>query len=162
PQGDLGGAAGQAGDGGDPDPSRPQAAAGHADGVAGAAAWRGVAMIGPGRGGGDATGESSHRRAGEDLDGALAPPAEAEVLDPPPGCAACQAELHDEVQLRDRESALGSLVGWHGRAGEYLGGGLAPDAETAFLDHLAGCAACQAELHDEVQLRDREAALRSA
>jgi hypothetical protein len=48
----------------------------------------------------------------------------------------------------------------HGRAGEYLDGALAAEDEAAFLDHLAGCAGCQAELHDEVQLRDREDALR--
>ena len=45
----------------------------------------------------------------------------------------------------------------HGRAAEYLEGTLGPDAEAAFLDHLTRCAACQAALTDDLQLRDREA-----
>ena len=48
------------------------------------------------------------------------------------------------------------------QVGAYLDGALAADAETRFLDHLVDCAACQAELHAEVQLRDREDALRAA
>jgi hypothetical protein len=123
-------------------------------------------MTGSGRAGDDPGGASTgHGRTGEYLDGALRPEDEAAFLDHLAGCAACQAELHDEVQLRDREDALrgrGSSSGCHGRAGEYLDGALEPEDEAAFLDHLAGCAACQAELHDEVQLRDREHALRRA
>ncbi|MBL8621819.1 MAG: zf-HC2 domain-containing protein [Myxococcales bacterium] len=44
----------------------------------------------------------------------------------------------------------------------YLDGALGEEAEARFLDHLIDCAACQAELHGEVQLRDREDALRGA
>lgn len=50
----------------------------------------------------------------------------------------------------------------HGRAGEYLDGVLDADAEAAFLAHLAGCVACQDELHAELQLRDREELARDA
>lgn len=48
----------------------------------------------------------------------------------------------------------------HDRIGEYLDGELAPDVEAAVLDHIAVCAECQTALHAEVQLRDREDALR--
>ena len=48
----------------------------------------------------------------------------------------------------------------HGRAGDYLEGGLDAEQEAEFLDHLAGCTACQRELEAEVQLRDREDAVR--
>jgi hypothetical protein len=47
----------------------------------------------------------------------------------------------------------------HGRAADYLDGALAPADEAAFLEHAAGCATCEADLHAEVQLRDREASL---
>ncbi|MBK9030327.1 MAG: CHAT domain-containing protein [Myxococcales bacterium] len=47
------------------------------------------------------------------------------------------------------------------RVDEYLEGLLAEDAADAFLDHLAVCAACQRALHADVQLRDREDALRA-
>lgn len=48
----------------------------------------------------------------------------------------------------------------HGRAAEYLEGALGSDEEAAFLGHLIGCAACQAALADDLQLRDREARVR--
>ncbi|MCE9578812.1 MAG: CHAT domain-containing protein [Deltaproteobacteria bacterium] len=49
----------------------------------------------------------------------------------------------------------------HDRVGAYLDGGLSPADEAAFVDHLATCAACQAALEDDVQLRDREDQLRA-
>jgi tetratricopeptide (TPR) repeat protein len=47
-----------------------------------------------------------HGRAGEYLDGTLDSGVEAAYLDHMATCARCQRELHDEVQLRDREDAL--------------------------------------------------------
>ena len=47
----------------------------------------------------------------------------------------------------------------HGRAADYLDGTLAPAEEQAFVEHAADCAECEADLHAEVQLRDREAGL---
>jgi tetratricopeptide (TPR) repeat protein len=44
----------------------------------------------------------------------------------------------------------------HGRAADYLQGTLSSADETAFLDHVINCAACQAALADDLQLRDRE------
>lgn len=49
----------------------------------------------------------------------------------------------------------------HGRAGEYLEGLLDDDQAAAFEAHVVDCEACQAELHGEVQLRDREDSLRA-
>lgn len=110
---------------------------------------------------------TAHGRAGDYLEGALDAEQEAAFLDHLAGCATCQRELEAEVQLRDREDAVrgGPSVDQHpehGRAGEYLDGSLGGDREAAFLDHLAVCVLCQHELHDEVQLRDREDELRSA
>jgi len=106
---------------------------------------------------------NGHGCASEYLDGALEAGEEATFLDHLAGCAACQADLHAEVQLRDREDALrGAAAGPHGRVDGYLDGRLDGDTEAAFLDHLAGCAECQADLHAAVQLRDREDALRGA
>jgi cellulose synthase operon protein C len=107
-----------------------------------------------------------HGRAGDYLDDALDAEQEAAFLDHLARCEDCQRELEAEVQLRDREDALrgGPSLDQHaehGRAGEYLDGALSPDREAAFLDHLAVCALCQHDLHDEVQLRDREDALRA-
>ena len=50
----------------------------------------------------------------------------------------------------------GARLRVHGRGDEYLEGTLDADEEAAFLDHLVGCAVCQAELTDDLQLRDRE------
>jgi hypothetical protein len=110
---------------------------------------------------------TAHGRAGDYLEGALDAEQEAAFLDHLAGCAACQRELEAEVQLRDREDAVrgGPSVDQHpehGRAGEYLDGAPGGDREAAFLEHLAVCVVCQHELHDEVQLRDREDELRSA
>jgi hypothetical protein len=107
---------------------------------------------------------SAHGRTSEYLDGVLDVHEEVAFLDHLVKCRECQAELHDEVQLRDREDALRAAAGTRCaldcRVHEYLDGALDANEEAAFLDHLAGCAKCQAELHDEVQLRDREDALR--
>jgi cellulose synthase operon protein C len=46
------------------------------------------------------------------------------------------------------------------RVAEYLDGLLEGVAQTEFLHHLSACSACQAALHGEVQLRDREDQLR--
>lgn len=110
---------------------------------------------------------TTHGRAGDYLEGALDAEQEAAFLDHLAGCTACQRELEAEVQLRDREDAVrgGTSVDQHaehGRAGEYLDGALGGDREAAFLEHLAVCVLCQHELHDEVQLRDREDELRDA
>jgi hypothetical protein len=106
---------------------------------------------------------SAHGRASEYLDGVLNANEEVAFLDHLVECTECQAVLHDEVQLRDREGALSGAAGTRCaqdcRVHEYLGGTLDASEEAAFLDHLAECAECQAELHDEVQLRDREDAL---
>src|ERR1044071_6838840 len=48
----------------------------------------------------------------------------------------------------------------HGHASDYLDGVLDMEQEAAFLDHLARCEDCQRELEAEVQLRDREDAVR--
>jgi cellulose synthase operon protein C len=50
----------------------------------------------------------------------------------------------------------------HGRVSEYLDGALGGDEEVVFFNHIAECTECQVELHAEVQLRDREDALRGA
>jgi len=110
---------------------------------------------------------SVHGRTTEYLDGALDADEEPAFLDHVGGCVECQRELHAEVQLRDREDALRSVTDAvppdpHGRSGEYLDGALGDEAAAAFLDHVAGCGECQRELHAEVQLRDREDALRAA
>ncbi len=109
----------------------------------------------------------AHGRASEYLDGALDDDEEIAFLEHVAGCAECQAALHDEVQLRDREDALRDAAGAaqprvHGRAEEYLDGALDGELEVAFLDHAAACSECQRELHDGVQLRAREDALRDA
>lgn len=48
------------------------------------------------------------------------------------------------------------------RVAEYLDGVLDPAAQDELLEHLADCQICQAALHGEVQLRDREDELRAA
>jgi cellulose synthase operon protein C len=108
----------------------------------------------------------AHGRASNYLDGSLDAEEEAAFLEHVAGCAECRSELHAELQLRDREDVLRGAAGTAqhemcGRAGEFLDGSL--DGEGAmFLDHLAACTRCQHDLHGEVQLRDREDALRDA
>lgn len=116
----------------------------------------------------------AHGRVSEYLDDALDIDDEAAFLDHLSVCAECQAELHAEVQLREREDALrehetsprcaAGTAGreFHGRTGEYLDDMLHIDGEAAFLDHLPVCAECQAELHADVQLRELEDAVREA
>lgn len=106
-----------------------------------------------------------HGRVSEYLDGALGADVEAAFLAHLADCAECQEELDAEVQLRDREDAARDASGspeheLHGRAGEYLDGNVDREAEAAFLHHIAACVLCQRGLHDEIQLRDREDALR--
>ncbi len=108
-----------------------------------------------------------HGRVGEYLDGVLAADEEAAFLAHLAGCSECQDDLDAEVQLRDREDAARGAIGadqdeLHGRASQYLDGALDRGAEAAFLDHVAACAGCQRELYAEIQLRDREDALREA
>jgi cellulose synthase operon protein C len=115
---------------------------------------------------------TSHGRAGEYLDGALDAADEAVFLAHLTSCVECQEALHAEVQIRNLEelardpssavAPASRAQAPHGLPGEYLDGCLDRAAEEAFIDHLAVCAACQGELHDEVQLRDREEALREA
>jgi hypothetical protein len=107
---------------------------------------------------------TKHGRVSEYLDGALGADVDA-FLEHLAGCTECQEELEAEVQLRDREDAVRDAPGssgyeLHGRTGEYLDDILDREAEAAFLNHVAACGLCQRELHDEVQLRDREDALR--
>jgi anti-sigma factor RsiW len=47
----------------------------------------------------------------------------------------------------------------HGRTADYLDGKLTEEEESAFIQHLPDCAACEAALADELQLRDREEVL---
>jgi hypothetical protein len=47
----------------------------------------------------------------------------------------------------------------HGRAADYLDGHLTEGEESAFIEHVLDCAACEAALADELQLRDREEVL---
>ncbi|HEX3482363.1 MAG TPA: CHAT domain-containing protein [Kofleriaceae bacterium] len=110
---------------------------------------------------------TAHGRVSAYLDGTLRADEEAAVLDHVAGCAECQAELHAEVQLRDREDGLRGAEqpaehALHGGAGDYLDGTLDGEAEDAFLDHVATCTRCQRDLHAEIQLRDREDALRES
>lgn len=49
-----------------------------------------------------------------------------------------------------------------GQVAEYLDGALDAAAQAELLSHLATCEPCQAALHGEIQLRDREDELRSA
>jgi tetratricopeptide (TPR) repeat protein len=110
---------------------------------------------------------TAHGRASDYLDGVLDAEQEAAFLDHLARCEDCQRELGAEVQLRDREDAVrgGPSLDQHpehGRAGEYLDGALAAERAAAFLEHLAVCGLCEHDLHDEVQLRDREDALRNA
>ena len=59
-------------------------------------------------------------------------------------------------------SASGEACARVERVAEYLDGTLDASAQDELLDHLPTCEACQAALHGEVQLRDREEDLRAA
>ncbi len=73
-----------------------------------------------------------------------------------------EARGSGSVPIISIASASGEACARVDRVAEYLDGTLDAAAQDELLDHLPTCEACQAALHGEVQLRDREEELREA